>query len=173
VASPLLFTYELRSSHFKLLFLHRCKIISVNKLHLYTAEAKCCLWVHTLYSLMYTVQFIQPFRHSCCYNVFSLGQHNPKIAHSGGSRPPPNTWFCGPTRVYKPNGISIGSAVSLQLTVFSPYTLPWGGRYPQNLPFPWRDQCLNLIYSSLGLPESTTQMASRLLVRLCRDHACD
>ena len=29
----------------------------------------------------------------------------------GGSRPPSNTWFPGPTRVLNPNGISIGSAV--------------------------------------------------------------
>jgi len=34
-----------------------------------------------------------------------------KIAHShGGSGPPSNTWFPGPTRVLNRNGISIGSA---------------------------------------------------------------
>jgi len=35
-----------------------------------------------------------------------------KIAAShGGSGPPSNTWFLGPTRVLNPNGISIGSAI--------------------------------------------------------------
>jgi len=41
----------------------------------------------------------------------------PKIARShGGSEPPCNTWFLGPTRVLNPNGISIGSAVFAGLT---------------------------------------------------------
>ena len=40
-----------------------------------------------------------------------------KIAPShGGSEPPSNTWFPGPTGVLKPNGISIGSAVFAGLT---------------------------------------------------------
>jgi len=34
----------------------------------------------------------------------------------GGSGPPSNTWFSGPTRVVKPNGISIGSAIFARLT---------------------------------------------------------
>jgi len=34
----------------------------------------------------------------------------------GGSGPPSNTWFPGPTRVLSPNGISIGSAVLAGLT---------------------------------------------------------
>ena len=34
----------------------------------------------------------------------------------GGSGPPSNTWFLGPTRVHNPNGISIGSAVFAGLT---------------------------------------------------------
>jgi len=40
-----------------------------------------------------------------------------KIAPShGGSGPPSNTWFLGPTRVLNPNGISIGVAVFAELT---------------------------------------------------------
>jgi len=40
-----------------------------------------------------------------------------KIAPShGGSGPPSNTWFPGPTQVLNPNGISIGSAVLAGLT---------------------------------------------------------
>jgi len=34
----------------------------------------------------------------------------------GRSRPPSNTWFREPTRVFSPNGISIGSAVCAGLT---------------------------------------------------------
>jgi len=34
----------------------------------------------------------------------------------GDSKPPCNTWFLWPTRVYNPNGISIGSAVFAGLT---------------------------------------------------------
>ena len=37
--------------------------------------------------------------------------------------PHPNTCFLGPIRVLDPNSISIGSAVSAQLTAESPYTL--------------------------------------------------
>jgi len=40
-----------------------------------------------------------------------------KIAPShGGSGPPSNTWFPGPTQVLNPNGISIGSGVFAGLT---------------------------------------------------------
>jgi len=41
----------------------------------------------------------------------------PKNCHShGGSGPPSNTWFLGPTRVLNPKGISIGSAVFAGVT---------------------------------------------------------
>jgi len=33
-----------------------------------------------------------------------------------GSGPPSNTWFPGPTQVLNPNGLLIGSAVSVGLT---------------------------------------------------------
>ena len=46
-----------------------------------------------------------------CQCFWMLGQP-PKISLSLGYRvPPPNTWYLGPARVIKPNGISIGSAV--------------------------------------------------------------
>jgi len=50
--------------------------------------------------------------------AFTMGRPFPlKIAPShGGSGPPSNTWFLGPTRVHNPNGISIGSAVFAGLT---------------------------------------------------------
>ena len=35
----------------------------------------------------------------------------------GGSGPPSNTWFPGPTQVLNPNGSSIGSAVFAGLSV--------------------------------------------------------
>ena len=48
-------------------------------------------------------------RKSLC---FTMGAPFPKIApYHGGSGPPSNTWFPGPTRVLNPNGISIGSSV--------------------------------------------------------------
>ena len=34
----------------------------------------------------------------------------------GGSGPPSNTWFSGPTRVHNSNGISIGEAICVGLT---------------------------------------------------------
>jgi len=34
----------------------------------------------------------------------------------GGSEPPSNTWFLGPSQVLNPDGISIGSAVFAGLT---------------------------------------------------------
>ena len=53
-----------------------------------------------------------------------------------------NTCFLGPVLVHMLNGISIGSAVSAQLTAESPYTLvtlQWAALFPQNCPFAWRD----------------------------------
>jgi len=47
--------------------------------------------------------------------LFISGELPPPL---GGSGPPPNTWFFGPTRVHNPNGTSIRSVVSLQRTVF-------------------------------------------------------
>jgi len=37
------------------------------------------------------------------------------LSHGGGSGPPSNIWFPGPTQVLNPNGVSIGPAVSAGL----------------------------------------------------------
>jgi len=48
---------------------------------------------------------------------FAMSRLPQKLPFSmGRSEPPSNTWFPGPTRVLNPNGISISSAVSAQLT---------------------------------------------------------
>ena len=58
---------------------------------------------------------VQPFctAYGTASLYFTMGRPLPlKIAPShGGSAPPSNTWFLGPTRVLSPNGISISSAV--------------------------------------------------------------
>ena len=50
---------------------------------------------------------------------FTKGRTFPlKIAHSHGRIwTPSNTWFLGPTRVYNPNGVSIGSIVYAGVTI--------------------------------------------------------
>ena len=42
--------------------------------------------------------------------------HSKASIPDGSCRPPSNTWFIGNTRVFLPNGISIGSAVFVGLT---------------------------------------------------------
>jgi len=67
---------------------------------------------------------------------FSGGEEAPKILPShGASEPPTNMWFPGTTRVFTPNCMLIGSAVFLQLTVFSPYPILYsnGGTCPPKL----------------------------------------
>ena len=49
------------------------------------------------------------------YFMIPWGRLSPQCP-MGGSGPPSNTWFPGPTRVLNPNGISIGSAVLAGLT---------------------------------------------------------
>ena len=45
-------------------------------------------------------------------NAFEWPEQPPKITPSpGGSKPPSNTWFRGPTRVFIQNVMSIGTAV--------------------------------------------------------------
>jgi len=52
-----------------------------------------------------------------CPYTLQWGTFALKIAPShGGSGPPSNTWFIGPTRVLNPNGISIGTVVFAGLT---------------------------------------------------------
>ena len=62
---------------------------------------------------------VKPSLHRRPQNVPILynGTSPMEIAPSfGGSRPPSNTWFPGPTRVLNPNSISIGSAVFARLS---------------------------------------------------------
>ena len=68
---------------------------------------------------------------------FTMGRPFPlKIVYSHGVIwTPSNTWFLGPTLVVKPNGKSIGSAISAQLTAESAYTLQRAVPFPQNCPF--------------------------------------
>ena len=56
-----------------------------------------------------------------------------------GCATPSNTWFSGPIRAHKSNGISIGSAVFAQITAECPCTLQMGrpGPSPQNCFFRW------------------------------------
>jgi len=49
-------------------------------------------------------------------NAFQWGEQSPPW---GGSGPPPDAWFHGPTQVHNPNSISIGSAIFVGLTVAS------------------------------------------------------
>jgi len=49
---------------------------------------------------------------------FTMGRPFPpqNCPSHGGSGPPSNAWFLGPTRVLDPNGISVGAAVFAGLT---------------------------------------------------------
>jgi len=59
----------------------------------------------------------------------------------------------GLTRVYNPDGKSIGSAVFAQLTAESPYALKWAPiPPPKNCPFPCGDLHLHLTHCSLAHP---------------------
>ena len=66
-------------------------------------------------------------------------------------------------RAHNPNDITISSAVFAQMTVESPYTLQWAIPSSSKLPLPMGDLDRNLVHGSMGPPESSTQMASRLL----------
>ena len=64
------------------------------------------------------------------------GNKPPKFSlPMGHLSPPTNMWFPGTTRVFTPNCMLIGSAVFLQLTVFSPYPILYnnGGTCPPKL----------------------------------------
>jgi len=95
---------------------------------------------------------------------FTTGRPFPPLKLPGcpWSGPPSNTWFLGPTRLLNPNGMSIGSAISAQLTTECPYTLQWATLPPSKLPLP-----MGILTQSntwfLGPPKSSTQMASRSL----------
>jgi len=64
---------RLHDSSFQTDFSRKCKCWSVNELHLYIAEAKCCLYVCILCSLYRPSHF----RHSHCYSAFLMGEQFP------------------------------------------------------------------------------------------------
>ena len=67
------------------------------------------------------------------------GANHPQIApFLGGSGPPSNRWYLGTTRVIKPNGISIGSAVFVWVSNAMLYNaLSEGMKTPKIAAFPW------------------------------------
>ena len=71
--------------------------------------------------------------------------------------------FLRPVRDHNPNGISIGSAVFYTDDVpqICPYTLQGDTPLPLKLPLPMTGSGPHLIHGSMGLPESSTQTASR------------
>ena len=73
--------------------------------------------------------------------------------------PPSNTWFFGPIQGHSPNSKSIGSAVSVQLTAESAYTLQWGSHSPKIAPS-CGDGDPHLFHDSLRQTEPTIQTAS-------------
>jgi len=79
----------------------------------------------------------------------------------GGSPLPSNTWFLRPTRVFIPNGMSIGSVFLHS----SPQSVPLLNNVqlcvPQNCPFLLGDRVPHLTHSTYGLPESSSQIASQ------------
>jgi len=85
-----------------------------------------CIHVPWTHSTQQPKLQLDRFSHFCTDDrrmslYFTLGCHfrpsKVKIAPShGGSGPPSNTWFPGPTRVLNPNGVLIGSAVFAGLT---------------------------------------------------------
>jgi len=89
----------------------------------------------------------------CCFH--GLTQFN-------GETTPNMVPLAHPAQVSIPNRMSIRSAVSLQLTIFSLYSYNGAGHAPKNCHFP-RNPGQQLIYSSLGPPEFTTQTDSRLV----------
>ena len=87
---------------------------------------------------------------------------SPKILpFHGGSEPSSNSWFLGPVRAHSPNSITVGSAISTQVTAECPYTLQWATPSCSKLPLPMGDLDPTLIHGSLGSLESSTQAAPR------------
>jgi len=77
-----------------------------------------------------------------------------------GNWTPSNTCFLGPTRVQKPNGISIGSAVFARLTAKCRRAFP-GMPSPLTIAPSIRVSGPHLIHGSLSPPEPTAETASR------------
>jgi len=88
----------------------------------------------------------------------------PKLRlHLGGWGPRSNTWYLGPTRVSKPNGISIGSAVFVWLPNGMLHNaLSMGKKTSKNCPF-----SLGLCHSARGgLSHGNRQYAQKNLVKI-------
>jgi len=112
----------------------KCKCPSSNELHLH-AKTKSFL---SVYGLNVSVQAFLGSRQLPCISVETTPL---KSAPSrGGIAIPSNTWFLGPTRVFIPNSISIGSAVfCTSHRKVSLYTLQWAASSPKK-PFPLGDR---------------------------------
>jgi len=94
-------------------------------------------WAHpSLHPKRHVDQFSRfcTVHHIVSHN-FTMGHHiSPKQLSIpfGRSYPPCNTWYLGPTRVIKPNGTSIGSAIFAWAQILC---CQWGTK-PQKLPLP-------------------------------------
>ena len=72
-------------------------------------------------------------------------------------------WFLGFMRAQNSKATSIGSVVFAQLTAECHYTLQWFAYFSIKLPLPMGDLGSHVIHGALGLPESSTEMATRSL----------
>jgi len=87
---------------------------------------------------------VDRFSHFCTahrrvFHYFTMGQYVflKKLPLSlGGSGPPSNTWYLGPTGVIKPNGISIGLAIFVWVPNAMLYDELSVGKKTPKLPFP-------------------------------------
>jgi len=105
---------------------------------------------------------VQLFLHSSWQSVVECIGATTEIVHNGFIwRIWLNWCFLRPTRVHNPDGKSIGSTISTQLTAECPYTLQWHTPPSSKLPLPIGGSGPHLTHGSLGPPESSTQMASR------------
>jgi len=102
----------------------------------------------------------------CCYTLQRAAPFPLIITPShGGSGPHLTHDSLGPSEPTTRRASQFGSDVFAQMTGEWPYTLQWDATSPTKLPFPmdvW-DVDPNLIHSSLGPPESSTQTASQSL----------
>ena len=77
----------------------------------------------------------------CVSHYFTMGHYvfpNKLLLPLGGSGPSSNTWYVGSTRVIKPNGISIGSAVFERIPNAMLYSALFMGKTTPKLPLSWR-----------------------------------
>jgi len=108
---------------------------------------------------------VQPFLHSSRAESPDTLQWAPLSTSinpsHGGCGLPSNTWFLDHMRAQNPNDMSIGLAVFAQMIAdYCPYTL---NVFPSKLPPCHGGSGPHVIHGSLGLPESSTQTATRSL----------